>query len=44
MANKGLVIDMNEAEKTITLNKGGKIEEKIEVGKKIFTQKPYSWR
>ena len=39
MANKGLVIDMNEAEKTITLNKGGKIEEKIEVGKKIFTQK-----
>lgn len=41
MANKGLVIDMNEAEKTITLNKGGKIEEKIEVGKKIFTQKPF---
>lgn len=39
MANNGLVIDMNEAEKTITLDKGGKIEEKIEVGKKIFTQK-----
>lgn len=32
---QGKVIGMNEAEKTITLDKGGKIE----VGKKIFTQK-----
>lgn len=32
---QGKVIEMNEAEKTITLDKGGKIE----VGKKIFTQK-----
>ena len=32
---QGKVIGMNEAEKTITLDKGGKIE----VGKRIFTQK-----